>query len=1103
MPAKAGIHSAVLGAALDAVIVMDGDGRVVDMNGAAEQLFGYAAAEAGGRLLADLIIPAGMRERHARGLARFVATGEAKVIGQRLQLRALRRSGEEFPVELAIAEIAATGGRRLFAGYVRDLTERHRDEALRAGQGRALEMIAAGAPLGGTLEAIVQAIEDHAPEVLASILLLDADGGRVRHGATGRLPGLFWRALEGEPIGPAAGSCGTAMYRAEPVITEDIRTDPRWAIYRPLAAAHGLRACWSTPILDSQQRVLGSFALYRREPALPTDQHRRLIEMATHTAAVAILKARDDAQRAGLHRQLRDSEATFRSVFENAAVGMTLTDVNGRLVRCNPALARMLGYGVDELAGRRFAEFTHPDDLEPNRSLYADLVAGRIGHFQLEKRYLRKDGSVIWVDLTVSMPPPQAGGERLSIGMMEDITGRKRATEALRESEQRHRGILESMTVGFLAIDRGWRITYANARAAEIIGRPAEAFVGRTFREAFPEAVESPFESDYRRVMKERTTLRSEHYFAPWDRWFEVRVDPSPEGIAIFFRDVSEQRRSDETLKRFRAAMDASGDGILLVDRATLRYLDVNQTLCDLVGYSREEILTMTPMQLFSADRETLERDYDAIIADQDAPASRAEGSYRRKDGTTLPIETRRRALRTEDGWIIVGMARDISERRQAEQRIQYLATHDGLTGLPNRNLIQDRMAQAIAHARRAGRQLALLYLDLDRFKVFNDGYGHPFGDAVLRQVADRLAGLVREGDTVARYGGDEFLILLADLRKAADAYIVAQKIIDGIDQAIAVEGREVHISGSIGVSVFPQDGETPDMLIRNADVAMYRAKELGRNTYQFFTRAMSDETQRRVDVETRLRGAVAAGQLRLAYQPKVNLETGRISGCEALLRWAHPDLGEVSPARFISIAEDSGLIVPIGDWALRTACEQNRAWLEAGLPPVTMAVNISARQFLQQDVVAWVLRTLKETGLPPGQLELELTESLIAQDVQKVIATIGELKAAGVKLSIDDFGTGYSSLSHLKRFRVDTLKIDQSFVRNMLSDMDDATIVLAVISLAHSLKFKVIAEGVETEQHCRFLRLNRCDEIQGYHFSKPLPATEFEALLRSGKRLA
>ncbi|MFT3720806.1 putative bifunctional diguanylate cyclase/phosphodiesterase [Pseudorhodoferax sp.] len=459
-------------------------------------------------------------------------------------------------------------------------------------------------------------------------------------------------------------------------------------------------------------------------------------------------------------------------------------------------------------------------------------------------------------------------------------------------------------------------------------------------------------------------------------------------------------------------------------------------------------------------------------------------------------------AVLSQDHGVVVAVGRDVTERKQAEQRIRYLATHDGLTDLPNRNLVQDRIQQGIAHARRTGRLLALLFLDLDRFKVINDCYGHPFGDAVLKAAAERLAALVREGDTVARQGGDEFLILLADLRQAADAYVVAQKIVQTLEAPFVVQGREVHLTGSIGVAVFPQDGESADALIGSADVAMYRAKNLGRNTYQFFTREMSEETQRRVSLETGLHDAVAMRQLQLVYQPMVSLDSGRITGCEALLRWHHPELGMVPPAQFIPIAEDSGLIVPIGDWVLRTACTQARAWLDAGLPPVTVAVNLSARQFLQQDVVSWVTDTLRTTGLPPELLELELTESLIAQDVENVIATFGRLRDVGVKLSIDDFGTGYSNLGYLKRFPANTLKIDQAFVRDMLTDPGDATIVLAVISLAHNLAFKVIAEGVETEQHCDFLRQHHCDEVQGYYFSRPMPAAEFEALLRSGRRL-
>jgi diguanylate cyclase (GGDEF)-like protein len=392
--------------------------------------------------------------------------------------------------------------------------------------------------------------------------------------------------------------------------------------------------------------------------------------------------------------------------------------------------------------------------------------------------------------------------------------------------------------------------------------------------------------------------------------------------------------------------------------------------------------------------------------------------------------------------------------------------------------------------------------VDLDRFKVVNDGFGHPFGDSVIRSAAERLKNVVRESDAVARHSGDEFLVLLADVRRSTDVFLVAQKALEALAQPVSLEGREVFLSASIGVSVFPHDGHDADTLLANASAAMYRAKDLGRNTYQFFRREMSDEVLLRVNLENKLRLAIARNELHLVYQPKVDLASGRVIGCEALLRWNHPELGAVSPGQFIPVAEESGLIVPIGDWALRSACAQCRVWNDAGLPPIAVAVNLSARQFLQQDVVQWVLKVLEETGLAPDRLELELTESIIAQDTEKVIGTINQLKARGVRHSIDDFGTGYSSLTYLKRFRVDALKIDQSFVRHMLTERDDAAIVQAVISLGHTLRMKVVAEGVETSEHCAILRQHGCDAMQGYYFSKPLAAKEFAELLASGRRL-
>jgi diguanylate cyclase (GGDEF)-like protein/PAS domain S-box-containing protein len=482
--------------------------------------------------------------------------------------------------------------------------------------------------------------------------------------------------------------------------------------------------------------------------------------------------------------------------------------------------------------------------------------------------------------------------------------------------------------------------------------------------------------------------------------------------------------------------------------------------------------------------------------------------------GTSSTLEIRLDPARAAQRWLHVnlqgcadasgkvislsGAVQDVTERKLSELRILHLGTHDVLTDLPNRLLMRDRIAQALANARRGAHQVGVLFLDLDRFKFINDAYGHPFGDALIRAAAERLSATVRANDSVSRTGGDEFLVLLVDLHRRADAYVAVQKVLECFRVPFVVEDRQVVVTASIGVSLYPQDGEDADALIGNADIAMYRSKSDGRNTYQFFSAQMSEETRQRAQLESELRHALERHELALVYQPKVDLSTGRIFGCEALVRWQHPHLGAVSPGRFIPIAEETGLIVPIGDWILREACRQNKAWQDAGLRHIVMSINLSTRQFRQQDVTDWVRNVLVEVDLDPATVELELTESLIADDTEGIVGAIRDLKRMGVKLSIDDFGTGFSSLAYLKRFRVDTLKIDQSFIRNLLTEPDDATIALAIIALAHSLRLTVIAEGVETIEQCRMLRASGCDAIQGYLFSRPVCADAMAELLRT-----
>lgn len=603
------------------------------------------------------------------------------------------------------------------------------EAVIRAGQGHVLELIARSTELEEVLDSLAHLVESQLEGMMVSILLLDEDGTHLLHGAAPSLPKDYTQLIDGVAIGPKVGSCGTAVYRREPVIVTDIEQDPLWDEYRSLAAPYGFRACWSTPILSHERKVLGTFALYSQTVRSPTTIETQLIEMATQLAGIAI-------------------------------------------------------------------------------------------------------------------------------------------------------------------------------------------------------------------------------------------------------------------------------------------------------------------------------------------------------------------------------------ERQHTEKRIRFMGDHDALTGLPNRILLEDRLRQAILYAQRYKRLVTVVFLDLDKFKLVNDSLGHSAGDELLKTVAQRMLDCVRRTDTVVRLGGDEFVIILFDQPTNLDGITPAvHKIQEAILQPIQLSGHTLHVTCSIGLATYPADGHDTDTLLCNADAAMYRAKELGRNSYQFYTSEMNNKVQGKLAMQDGLRNALNHNEFLLLYQPQVDLQSGRIIGVEALIRWQHPTLGIVSPVKFIPQAEETGLIVPIGDWVIHTACRQNKAWQDAGRPPITMSVNISARQFIERDLIGRVRNALQESGLDPMYLELELTESLIMQDLQQAVSKMKELQAMGIRLSIDDFGTGYSSLAALKSFPIDRLKIDQSFVRDLPANENDRAIATAVISLGHKLNLKVIAEGVETEEQKIFLRENGCDEMQGYLFSKAVSAEQISRLLRDPRR--
>lgn len=436
--------------------------------------------------------------------------------------------------------------------------------------------------------------------------------------------------------------------------------------------------------------------------------------------------------------------------------------------------------------------------------------------------------------------------------------------------------------------------------------------------------------------------------------------------------------------------------------------------------------------------------------------------------------------------------------RKQAEERIRHLAHYDELTGLPNRSMFSQRLAHAIAQARRSSTQLAVLFIDLDRFKNINDTLGHAAGDTVLKEVAERLRGCLRETDTVGRLSGDEFVVMLEEMPQSMHCAEVAKKILAAVARPFLLDLQEYHLTASVGISTYPTDSEGLQGLLKNADVAMYRAKELGKNNFQFYSTQMNIHNLERLALESGLRRALERDEFVLHYQPKIDIRSGEIIGMEALVRWQHPTKGLIAPMQFIPLAEETGLIVPIGQWVLKTACARNKSWQEQGLPPLCIAVNLSARQFTHENLLQDVARVLSETGLEAAFLELEITESMVMNDPEEAIELLHKMKAMGVTIAIDDFGTGYSSLSYLKRFPIDSVKIDRTFIKDLPLDGDDAAITQAIIAMAHGLKLKVIAEGAETGEQLNFLRTHKCDEMQGYYFSKPLPESEFISLLQS-----
>jgi len=682
----------------------------------------------------------------------------------------------------------------------------------------------------------------------------------------------------------------------------------------------------------------------------------------------------------------------------------------------------------------------------------------------------------------------------------------------LGESESRIRLLLDSTAEAIFGVDIEERCTFVNQACLDLLGyeRP-EALLGRPIHELihhhrpdgtpYPaaECRALPTQLGGKRVhVDDELFWRRDGSPLPVEYWSHpVYQGGALVGAVVTFLDITERRENEEKLRLAAKVIDNTQEGVMVTDSAS-RILSVNKAFCAITGYSEAEAIGATPAILRSGrhDAEFYQALWETL---RDKGSWQGEVWNRGKTGEVYPEWLSISTVHDELGRVTnyVGVFSDISQIKHSEAQLEYLAHHDSLTDLPNRALFQSRLGHAIHVARRHEQHLALLFLDMDGFKNINDSLGHPAGDELLQAIARRMTEHLRAVDTLARLGGDEFVILLENLRDSREAAIVAQNVLDLFNKPLRLaSGQDVFIGASIGISLFPEDAEDATQLVRNADAALYQAKAQGRNTYRFYTEALTHIANERLRLESSLRRALEHGEFVLHYQPQISLRDGGLIGAEALVRWQSPEGDLIPPARFIPVAEETGLIRPLGEWVLRTACAQFQAWREAGLPAPTLAVNLSSRQFEQRDLAACLGGILSETRFPADRLELEITESAIMAQGEQAIDTLGQLKRLGVALSIDDFGTGYSSLAYLKRFAVDKLKIDQSFIRDIPHNLNDKEIAATIIAMARNLKLHVLAEGVETEEQLAFLRLHGCDAFQGYLFSPPVPAAAFERFL-------
>ena len=983
---------------------------------------------------------------------------------------------------------------------MREINENRRTQSREKSRSIILELMATGTALPEILEAIVRSVEQENPDMLCSILLLDDEGKHLLQGAAPSLPEFYNAAINGAAIGPGIGSCGTAAFSGQRLIVEDIQSHPYWTDYKALAGKAGLGACWSEPIRSTQGKVLGTFAIYHHLAHLPENDDIVLIEQIAHLTSIAIENYQTSLA-------LNTSQSRMSTILDNVNACIYLKDTEGRYLFVNQRVLDLWGTTLDKVLGcgdEQFFDQQTTTTIQENDQRV--LLEGKT--LQREETNVVAATGIATTFLTTKLPLFRPDGEIYALcGISTDISERKQAEQALLTSEQFSKAIIDAVSAHICVLDKAGKILTVNQAWIDFYTENQSEYpnygVGENYLKlcdvvtGTDRSTATLIADNIRQIIRgdiKEFVLEYPCHSPTEQRWFIARVTRfhgDSGNVVIAHENITQRKQAEEKLQLAANVFTHAREGILITDAAG-GIIDVNDTFTLITGYSREEILGKNP-NILSSGRQGQEF-YAAMWRDLESIGYwSGEIWNRRKNGEMYAEMLTISAVRDTSGHTqnYVGLFIDITSMKEYQQQLEHIAHFDVLTNLPNRVLLADRLQQAMLQTQRHKHSLAVVYFDLDGFKTVNDTYDHETGDELLVAISKRMKVALREGDTLARIGGDEFVAVLGGLVQMADCEPILERFLQATANPVIINQNALQVSASIGVTFYPQDNVDADQLMRHADQAMYTAKQAGKNRYHLFDVQQDAAIKTQRENLEGIRQALIKNEFVLYYQPKVNMQTGDIIGAEALIRWQHPQRGILAPGDFLPIIENHPLSVDLGEWVIDTALTQMSIWNATGLN-IPVSVNVGARQLQQRNFVTQLATLLlKHPNVKPNFLELEILETSALADITEVSAIMHACREIGVRFALDDFGTGYSSLTYLRHLPADMLKIDQSFVRDMLVDPDDLAIVNGVIGLAAAFHRQVIAEGVETLAHGKLLLSMGCVLAQGYGIARPMPAAD------------